>query len=157
LYELNRRKPIFKDNLKKGFESILQSWQQEFFDDLSNISTDGNFNSQNLDNYRTKSYSGRPVNMLIGFEGTLGSNDNMLDTEIYFSHREARKRFFRSGGYNIRYRNTDDFESIEFGLSNDYLFYRINPNLVLNVNHKLCLVSTAGKIFKPPNISFTMR
>jgi hypothetical protein len=69
--------------------------------------------------------------MLIGFDGMLGSNDNLLDNEIYFSHREAGKRFFRSGGYNIRYRNANDFESIEFGLSNDYLFYRLSPKLLL--------------------------
>jgi hypothetical protein len=131
LYELKARKSILGDNLKKDYESVLQRWQREFIDDLSHIQKDGNFPAHSLDNFRRTLYHSRPINMLVGFDGILSLNGKILDNEIYFSHREARKRFFRSGGYNIRYRNTEDFESIEFGLSNDYLHIRFNPKLLL--------------------------
>jgi hypothetical protein len=164
LYELKIRKPIFGNNMKEKYESTLRRWQQEFVENLYTIQENSDFHSLHLDNFRTQPYNGRPTNMLFGFDGILSSKSQMLDTEIYFSHREARKRFFRSGGYNIRYRDADDFEAIEFGLSNDYLFHRFSSNLLfrwksqimLGVNRWQDIQTTEHKLYDAVILDYSM-
>jgi len=56
----------------------------------------------------------------------------------YIFHTEKRTNgFFAAGGYNLRYRTSKDFESIEFGLSTDYLFYRFLQNFVFRGKSQL--------------------
>ena len=71
----------------------------------------------------------------------------LIDAEIYFSNREARNWFYRNG-YGIRYRDSDTFESIEFGLSVDYLHYRINPHLILKLKSQIFLGANNWKDYK---------
>ncbi|MBN2010937.1 hypothetical protein JW960_16430 [candidate division KSB1 bacterium] len=127
LYETMIRAPIFKNNYKTGLERVIAKWQQEFRADLS---SDVLSDFCALDNFRTCGYSGRPANLMITTNAAIGTFGETADLQLYFSNREARPWFYRSGGYNVRYRNADDFESIEFGLSNDYLNYRFHPNWV---------------------------
>jgi len=124
LYETAYKNPIFRDNLKKGFESVTQNWHREFCSDLTEISQAfKNGQTPVLANFRKQPYSGRRVNMITGIDFIAGNHGWITDGEIYFSHREARNKFTRSG-YNIRYRHGDTYESIEFGVSDRYLFYR---------------------------------
>ena len=137
LYESVYRKPFFGDKLKKGFEAVIQKWQYELVDDLSRLGKDTSLQLLKLENFRIKSYSGRQTNLLTGFDVILSPQGQCVDGALCFSHREAKKRFFRSGGYNLRYRTGEDFESIEFGLSTDYLFYRFHQNFVFRGKSQL--------------------
>jgi hypothetical protein len=74
--------------------------------------------------------------MVAGLDFSVGTQGLMMDGDIFFGHREAQKRFFRSG-YSVRYRYSETFESIEFGLSNDYWFYRCRPSLVFRAKSQL--------------------
>ncbi|MFC1476950.1 hypothetical protein ACFL6L_00620 [candidate division KSB1 bacterium] len=131
LYEITSRAPLFGDNLKKGFESVLRKWQDEFYDDLSVIA-DGNISHhlKNLDNFRTGEYSGRRNNMYAGIDFTAYSDGWATDYEILFSHRETKNRFIRNG-YLMRYRKSEDFDAIEYGLTDDILFHRLHDSIVL--------------------------
>ena len=137
LYESTSRKPFWGDKLKKGFESVTRNWHKELVRDINKLSND--FKAQQapaLQNFRSGTYNAKPINMIAGVDVSVGTKDWITDWEVYFSHRETKKRFFRSG-YNIRYRNADIFESIEFGLSNDYLLYRWRPNIILRGKSQL--------------------
>lgn len=71
-----------------------------------------------------------------GVDFCAGAHGWITDGEIIFSRREAKNLVIRDG-YNIRYRHGDHFEAIEFGLSNDYLFYRIKSNLILKAKSQI--------------------
>jgi hypothetical protein len=137
LYESTSRKPLWGDKLKKGFESVARNWYKELISDINKLSND--FKAQQppaLENFRSGTYNTKPINMIAGVDVSAGTKGWMTDWEIFFSHREVKKRFYRSG-YNIRYRNADTFESIEFGLSNDYLLYRWRPNIIFRGKSQL--------------------
>ncbi|MDM7925298.1 MAG: hypothetical protein QUS35_04690, partial [bacterium] len=82
-------------------------------------------------NFRPGTDPIKPLFMMIGADAAFSEGIRTVDAEVYFSRREASSRFFRSGGYNIRVRDENRFESIEFGLSKDYLFRRIHPRFLL--------------------------
>ena len=137
LYESAQQTKFFRDKLQDGFSKVLQKWQQEFAADLSLLASDVPIsNIESKKNIRFNNYSGKSTNMYIGTDFILGTNSWMTDCDILFSRREARNRFFRNG-YNIRYRNENTFESIEIGLSSDYLFYRFHPNIIFRGKSQL--------------------
>jgi len=140
VYETVSRKPFFKDNLKKGFEAVVRRWQREFADDLVQISKNlSRSQPVTMENFRSRFDPVRRINMLSGADVVVGTEGLLVDGAIFFSNREARRHFFRSGGYNLRYRNARDFESIESGLSVDYLFTRIRRNVILRGKSQLML------------------
>ena len=139
LYECSYRKSFFKDKLKKGFERVIQKWQQELLNDLSLREDKTSAQLQGMENFRAAQYNGKPVNMFTNVDFIVSKHGEMIDGEIFFSPREARKCIFRSGGYHLRHRNAKDFESVEFGLSNDYLFYRFHLQMALRVNSQIML------------------
>lgn len=140
VYETVTRKPFFKDNSKKGFEAVVRNWQREFADDLDQISKDlSRSQPVTMENFRSGFDPVRRINMLSGADVIVGRGGWLLDGAVFFSDREARRQFFRSGGYNLRYRNARDFESVESGLSVDYLFIRFRRNVILRGKSQLML------------------
>ena len=132
LYETSCRKSLFKDKLKKGYESVIHKWCNELALDLSHLSQTAIAKQPvQLSNFRKNKPLSRRLHMHATVDVIYGTQHWLADWAFYSSHREARKRFFRSGGYHLRYRNADDFEAIEFGLSIDHLFYRFDRNLML--------------------------
>ena len=131
-YETSLRKPLFRDKLKKGYESVIRKWCNEFANDLSQLSQAMNAcRPVELFNFRNNRPDSRRLHLYTAADVVYATRHLLVDGAFYVSHREARRRFFRSGGYHLRYRNADDFEAIEFGLSIDHLFYRLNRNLML--------------------------
>ena len=138
LYDKKIRTPFFKDNLEKGFENISAEWLSDLRSDLNTLFAYEKPQSNLLQNFRRRKYYGRSMNMLSGIDIHSGTGGWLFDAELIFSQREAKKFFYR-GGYNIRYRNSRKFESIELGLSNDYLFYRLNSSFLLRAKSQLML------------------
>lgn len=131
LYEIKMRKPLFGDKLKKGFEAVSQHWLRQLVKDVNRVAQSiHNKERPGLQNFRQKKYYGRSLNMISGIDFHTGSGDLLWDGEIQFSRRETQRRFYRDG-YNIRYRRSKKYESIEFGISGDYLYYRLNENFLL--------------------------
>ena len=135
LYETVSRKPFWGDKLKKGFEKVVANWHREFIEDLTIVSK--NVRPITLENFRRGIYIGKRTHLFSGGDVVVATRGWIFDGAVFFSHREARKQFFRSGGYNLRYRNSKDFESIGFGLTIDYLFHRINSYMVFRGKSQL--------------------
>jgi len=137
IYEKTRRKKFISDDLKKGFEVVVEDWQHDFVSDLESISKNSRLSQDHLpENFRTKNNEIRWKNFYSSFDYIFGLEDQLLDGEIYFSDRESRRFFYRNG-YGIRYRNSEAFESIELGLSIDFLQYRINPSFMFKLKTQL--------------------
>ena len=148
LYEQIEGVPFFGNEIKDGFESVYESWKRKLVKDLSNISDPDKKNKlSNLYNFRNTRYNGKLTNMHIGTSFIITPEDVILDAEIFFSNREANQFFFRSG-YGIRYRNSDKSESIEFGISVDYLFYRLSQSLIFKLKSQLLLGVNRWKDYK---------
>jgi len=137
VYDNTVREKLFSDELKEGFEAVVKDWQNDFVQDLIIISNDS-FVHQNLlpENYRIDTTEVSETNFYGGIDYIYGLNDYLFDGEIYFSNREAGNWFYRNG-YGLRYRNSDTFESIEFGLSVDYMNYRFNHQFLLKLKSQL--------------------
>jgi hypothetical protein len=140
LYEVPRRPAMFGDKLKDGFQKSIYDWQQAFVSDLNTIAVRlAADETPWLENLRTERYAGKSINFYSGVSYIQYTHSHIIDGEMFFSHREARRRFIRTGGYQIRFRNADDFESLSFGLSRDYLFYRLKRNFVFRGKSQLML------------------
>ena len=137
LYETKKRKSLFRDNRRKAYEDLLLRWKHDFISDLNVIEASSPRDLRLMGNYRAHRNKSHPVHMMAGCNGIMTSENELLDVEIFFSDREARTLFYRNGGYNIRFRMADKFESIEFGLSNDYLFRRLSRTMVLRWQSQL--------------------
>jgi hypothetical protein len=139
LYETSRRKPLFRDRLEAGYAAVVRKWQRQFVRDMRAFPADRSNPPTGKNNLRPDFNPGPRTNLMAGAEAAFSRGARILDAQIYFSRREVRTLFMRSGGYNIRYRDEKAFESIEFGLSNDYLFIRLHPRLVLRVKSLILL------------------
>ena len=140
VYQTVSRKPLFGEKLKTGFEKIMVKWHEKFVYDLSTVTDDlCSHRAIALRNFHQDYFLGRRIYLYSGMDAVITPREWITDGAIFFSYREARKRFFRSGGYNLRYRSAKTFESIEFGLSTDYLFYRLNRRMVLRGKSQIML------------------
>jgi hypothetical protein len=149
LYEVSWRSAIFRDNLKNCFQKTIYNWQQEFVSDLNTMAVSlAADETPRLENLRTEVYTGKSINLYTGISYIGYPDNHVIDGEMFFSHREARRRFIRTGGYQIRFRNADDFESLSFGLSRDYLFYRLSRNFVFRGKSQLMLGVNRWKDFR---------
>jgi len=148
LYEFPRRSGIFADKLKSGFQNAIYDWQPAFASDLNTIAVSlAADQTPRLENLRTEVYNGKSINLYSGVSYIRYSDSHIIDGEMFFSHREARRQFIRTGGYQLRFRSTNDFESISFGLSRDYLFYRLNRTFVFRGKSQLMLGVNRWKDF----------
>ncbi len=154
LYENTIGKNLFSDDLKEGLESVLHAWQNDFVNDVANISEHNHVSANPLlENFRCDNEDVSWTNLYGGLDYIYGLKDNLIDGEIFFSNRESKKWFYRNG-YEIRYRNSDTFESIEFGLSVDYLQYRINPQFIFKVKSQLFIGANNWKDYKTDEHQF---
>jgi hypothetical protein len=137
LYESTQREKLWKEDLKHGFNSVVEIWQKQFTQDLITLLNDSLFSSNKpFHNLRPGMNNVKWINFYGGLDYILGTADQLFDGEIFFSHREANTKFFRSG-YALRYRMSKKFESIEFGNSVDYLLFRLSRNLIFRLKSQL--------------------
>jgi hypothetical protein len=156
LYEINCRPAFFRDKISRGFQRVLDKWQLDFTDDIQHITYDLQTGQiPRLENLRFEIYSDKYVNMYNALDWVKYRDGFATDLEIFFSHREAQPRFIRSGGYQLRYKNSSDFESIGFALSVGNFFWRLDriflfkgkSQLVLGVNRWNNIQTTPHKIY----------
>ncbi len=138
-YETSRRKPLWRDRSANEYAAVVHKWRNQFVRDLSALEADGSGRPAPGDDFRANFSPGSKTNMMIGTEAAFSGEARTVDAQIYFSRREVRTLFMRSGGYNIRYRDEKEFESIEFGLSNDYLFFRLHSRFMLRAKSLILL------------------
>lgn len=130
-------KPFFGDKPEKGFSRVIENWQQDFVPDVGCVTESIRIKKPiELPNFHNSNEFIKPVNLLTGGDAIFTTSGYMVDGEILFSEREALPRFFRTG-YNLRYRHEKTFESIQFGMSIDYIFFRRSRNILLNLKSQL--------------------
>jgi len=138
VYETTAGKSYFSGNLRKGFQSLLRKWQKVFISDWQKCPYRKTPNQKRtITRFRPWDYSGKPMYMVSGGEICLGSHFFTTDFSIYFSERSGKNPTVRSGGYHLRYRKEDDFESIEWGLSVDRWLFRKHPFWVFQIKSGL--------------------
>jgi len=149
LYEPSCRAPFFSDDLQDGFQSVVNIWINEFAHDLEKMHMLNNSSSTGImfNNLRRDIHDVNWINFYGGFDYIFGFRERLIDGEFYFSHREARSTFYRSG-YGIRYRMADLFESIEFGSSVDYLLFRISSSIVVQLKSQLLIGANRWKDYR---------
>ncbi len=148
LYEVIYREPLFKDDLKEGFESVIRIWENDFADDLEKVTQDSFSSSDpNMTNFRKELKEIKWINLMAGIDYIFSYHERFIDGELLFSHRESRSVLFRSG-YGLRYRRSEKFESIEFGSSVDYLFYRFNNNFQMQFKSQILIGVNRWKDYK---------
>jgi hypothetical protein len=139
LYESIYREHLFKDDLKEGFESVLRIWENDFTDDLEKVTYDSFLSSYpHMTNFRRGLNEVKWINLIAGIDYIYSYHDTFIDGELFFSPRESKNVLFRSG-YGLRYRRSQKFESIEFGGSVDYLFFRFNKNFQTQLKSQLLI------------------
>ncbi len=132
VYETKIRKPLFREDLKCGYESVIEKWENEFVRDLMLLTTQrATLKGVEIKNFRDHLYRGRYINMLTVCDIISGNGWWISDFNIFFLNREASNWLIPTRGYELRYRNTKDYDSIEFGISVERIFYRIDPSLML--------------------------
>lgn len=139
LYEEGFQKFSIKTTEKLGYEKVLENWQKHFLSDINTFSTQfENQESISLENYRNTSYTGKPKNMYMSTDAIVGLNFWALEGEIIFSPREVNQ-FFQRKSYNVRYRNEEELEIIEFDLFNTHINYRLNDRILFNTKGSFML------------------
>ena len=82
-----------------------------------------------------------------GTEIIILQNGFLSDGILSCSYPETKRMFFEATG-TMRFRKENKFESIEYGLINSSLFYRLNPNFLLRFRSNLFLVINRWKDMK---------
>lgn len=125
------KSPSLKESYQKNFESFIQNMAV----DLSAYSRALPFK----DNSLTDNHHDCPWNFLnSGSDIIYNFSGYIIDGYLYFSHPEIQKITLRAGGV-LRYRNEEDFESLEYKLANDFLFYRLNRIAAIRFKSQLLL------------------
>lgn len=137
-YEITRRTPIFNPDLREGYESVMHGWQDRFVRDLSIIAGTGETHPV-TENLRSADPLGRMLNLYGGVDVTAMLDGWILDAQVFASSREAKRSFFRSGGYHLRFRDEQEFDAIEFGLATDYWHYRLHRNWMFRFKTQILL------------------
>jgi len=139
VYDSGATEFFIKAKLKKGYEKIFGIWSQELFNDLKTIAQNLKDNQNPLPYNFRLSRPGLPWMMLYtGAEFIILKNGFIIDGYFTFSYPET-KRLFNKSARVLRFRNDQKFDSIEFGLMNSSLNYRLDCNFVLRFKYDLFL------------------
>ena len=126
IFESSLAKFFTKAELKSGYESAFRVWNQKLAHDLVAV-VRGMENAGTPLPYNFRPYSPNAPWMQLNVGGNfVFTNDGFLiDGSLHFAYPEARRLFFNSSGI-IRFRHQKKFESIEYGLLNNALNYRLD-------------------------------
>jgi hypothetical protein len=139
IFESSRTKFFTKAELKSGYESAFRVWNQQLANDLVAV-VQGMENEGTPLPYNFRSYSPNAPWMQLNVGGNfIFTYDGFLiDGSLHFAYPEAKRLFFNSAGI-IRFRHQKQFESIEYGLLNNALNYRLNRRYLFRFRFHLLL------------------
>jgi hypothetical protein len=139
IFESSRTKFFTKAELKRGYESAFRVWNQQLAEDLvalvQRMENDG---TPLPYNFRSYSPSAPWMQLNAGGNFILTNDGFLIDGSLHFAYPEARRLFFNSAGV-IRFRHQKKFESIEYGLLNNSLNYRLNNKYLFQFRSHLLL------------------
>ncbi len=130
VYDSVFRKPFFRDDLKRGYETVMSRWQDQLLKDLEIISVGYSKRTSPLHNLRPNSYDRRNKNMYCRVDVSRTGSSWIYDSRLFFAFREAN-RLTVNNGYALRYRKNERYDTIEYCLSNENIIFRLNNRSIL--------------------------
>lgn len=123
--------------LKKGYEKVFGVWCQELAENLNSLSLNLK-NNQNPLPYNFRFYRpGLPwMQLYTGVDFIYLQNGFLMDSYLTFTYPEI-KRLFNKSATILRFRRDKKFDSIEYGLINSSLNYRLNSSFLLRFKYDL--------------------
>jgi hypothetical protein len=139
ILESSGTKFFTKAELKRGYESVFQVWNQKLAHDLVSV-VKGMENEGTPLPYNFRSYSPNApwMQLNVGGNFVLANDGFLIDGSLHFAYPEAKRLFFNSAGI-LRFRHQQKFESIEYGLLNNTLNYRLNNRYLFQFRSHLLL------------------
>jgi len=125
--------------LKQGYEKVFGIWCQELVENLELVSL--NFkNTQNPLPYNFRLFRSRSpwMQLYTGADFIYFQNGFLIDAYLTFTYPET-KRLFNKSATVLRFRQEKKFDSIEYGLINSSLNYRLNSHFILRFKYDLFL------------------
>ena len=134
----------YKTSFIRFFKShpLKTSYQKHFTRFIRNVSSDLNTfasalsaHSDNLSPYDPDS----PWHFLhVGSDMVYTFSGYMLDGYLYFNYPETKRTTLQASSV-LRYRNENDFESLEYKIVNDFVYFRLNTAAALRLKSQLML------------------
>ncbi|MDZ7260759.1 MAG: hypothetical protein ONB05_01385 [candidate division KSB1 bacterium] len=125
--------------LKTGYESVFRIWSQELTHDLVTVVQGMENEGASLPyNFRPYSPNAPWMQLNAGGDFILTRDGFLIDGRLHFTFPEARRLSFNSADI-IRFRHQKKFDSIEYGLVNHALNYRLNPRYLFQFRSHLLL------------------
>lgn len=138
-YSTSKTDFFFKTKLKNGYENVFKSWSLEFIDNLKDVSE---YLAQEKKeppyNFRISRPNLPWIQLLSGVDFTLLPNAFLVDGYLTFTYPEVKRLFQKSAG-SIRFRREKIFDSIEYGIINGAMNYRLSSKYLLSFKYDLFL------------------
>lgn len=127
-----------KDDIKKGYEFLLQDWSEKYSTDIIAVEKGLDFVMPDKYYYFRRNQSAVSKNLYASIDLFAGLRFWGVDAELWFSNPEGSRLFNRNSGV-IRYVNHAEYQSIAVGGNIKHLYYRIN-NLMMFENKMAMLL-----------------
>ena len=122
---------IINAKLKKGYEKVFGIWSQELIKNLESVSQNIKNNQNPLPyNFREQKLSSPWMQLYTGADFVYFRCGFIFDSYLAFNYPETKRLFSRSTKI-LRFRRDKKFNSIEYGLMNHSINYRINTSFIL--------------------------
>lgn len=138
IYEMILGKSSMREkDLSGTIKKAAKEWAKQLQSDLTVLSVSPEIAGEIIPNIRNAGFSFKKrleSSLLFG----VGLSGFLMDAEIGFSRPEAGNFFVRSPQI-IRFRDTEKFQSLEFGIDNEHFNFRINDQMLFSLQSKLML------------------
>ena len=125
--------------LNKGYEKVFGIWCQELAENLEAVSLNLKNNQNPLPyNFRLYRFGSPWMQLFTGTDFVYLQNGFLIDSYLTFTYPET-KRLFNKSATILRFRRDKKFDSIEYGLINGSLNYRLNSLFLLLFKYDLFL------------------
>jgi hypothetical protein len=139
IFESEIRRFFAGSTIKRGYESVIQKWLIDLPPAI--LSADSFLNSnrtQPPDFFRYSSLHSLWMQLNMQTDFVLTGDGLIINGQIFFSCPEAGRRSLQSRGL-LRYRHQKKFSSIEWGLLNSTVNYRLDADLLCEIRAHLLL------------------
>jgi len=139
IFNTGTTKFFINAKLKKEYENVFCIWCQELTKNLNSVSQHLGNNQNPLPYNFRFSQLGLPwMQFFTGAEIILLQKGFLIDGYLTFVYPETKRLFNKSAG-TLRFRRDKKFDSIEYGLVNSSLNYRLNSKIFLRFKYDLFL------------------
>ena len=138
MYDLSHTRFFIGGSLKKGYKGIIESWLSAFPDDIASVQKSSQAEVPLPYHFRLYDESNPWMQLCSSVDFMITARSYLIDAQMYFVYPEVSQLFWE-GARVLRYRHQKTFESIEWGLINGSIKYRLNPTWISGCRFNLFL------------------